>query len=655
MRRLTIALLAGTLGVTLAVVPPTLAPDQAAQALCISSISPQCQPGNIPILVQAGVIAAPSTSSAGVGIPAYSTISAGLSQQTSAVAGLTLSGILGTSATAFAALWSLFSGGEAQTDAVLSQDGIKGLKLDTDPAYTSPGGGMPDWATHTNGECFMASTQLSDWRERVLSAVTAHCDPAVPDVVVLEPKAAFNDPAGTMTFDTTSPGTLALIWQRSTAPFSPTSVHAVCSVGGVPTRKPSPTITVNTFDASSTKTATESVCGIDPFYGWLVSGPFGAVGYNGGATLVGPATDLPAGGEPIVEGTLTVSISCKGPGGVYEVEADYAYSVAAGESVLPPDVTCQPGDIAIDAGVTNTSPGQTEPEVLVDREQNGVLPEIEEMPDLYPECFGPDASPCALRLERANAGAWVTCGDGAILCPDWAQLVEPALTDQYRCVYGTNVLDIRYCSSFRAPSIGLLPNTDENGDLIHPNAPIPKLDGFLRLYTPQGDPWLTPELPGAFPDDVVDLARECYPNIDKDGWGVLNPVSWVLQPIQCALRWAFVPRTSVLEERLTTVSQAWETSPPGQIVNSVALIIPETVPQGCEGIPFSLAPFADAGGPALGLPSNTVYIAPACEGDILQPWAVMVNLLLSGTVLILGIRAMIGQVGALVNGGGPAG
>jgi hypothetical protein len=50
--------------------------------------------------------------------------------------------------------------------------------------------------------------------------------------------------------------------------------------------------------------------------------------------------------------------------------------------------------------------------------------------------------------------------------------------------------------------------------------------------------------------DVDPENAECFPT----GWGLLNPVDWILKPVKCALRWAFVPKTSVQTrvERLRT-------------------------------------------------------------------------------------------------------
>lgn len=53
--------------------------------------------------------------------------------------------------------------------------------------------------------------------------------------------------------------------------------------------------------------------------------------------------------------------------------------------------------------------------------------------------------------------------------------------------------------------------------------------------------------PGDHPDGE---SGDCFPS----GWGALNPVSWVKQPVQCALRWAFVPSAGAVDEFKSGVS-----------------------------------------------------------------------------------------------------
>jgi len=45
---------------------------------------------------------------------------------------------------------------------------------------------------------------------------------------------------------------------------------------------------------------------------------------------------------------------------------------------------------------------------------------------------------------------------------------------------------------------------------------------------------------------------ECWPS----GWGVFNPLNWVLQPVKCALVWAFIPSAGTVTAVRTSVGSS---------------------------------------------------------------------------------------------------
>jgi hypothetical protein len=47
--------------------------------------------------------------------------------------------------------------------------------------------------------------------------------------------------------------------------------------------------------------------------------------------------------------------------------------------------------------------------------------------------------------------------------------------------------------------------------------------------------------------------------------------------------------------------------------------------------------------------ADTVYLLEACPGDVLHPWAGGVNLILSGGILLLGIKTSLALVGRMAN------
>lgn len=264
-------------------------------------------------------------------------------------------------------------------------------------------------------------------------------------------------------------------------------------------------------------------------------------------------------------------------------------------------------------------------------------PEVITAHQAYPLCR--DAS-CVTELVRGDLRCHVTPSE----CLNWFE--DPNKSSVYQCKYGPYTVALSECTiyaeGFRAPAGTTAPaNPDSLADPV--------------TGTPIESPFPAGRDAATFDLDVQDPAtsRVCFPQ----GWAVLNPVEWVMKPVQCALEWAFVPRTAVLLGHVDSVRDQFEESAPGVVVGSLATMLPETVPNGCEGVPFSLAAFGDlavAEGFEFGN-TETVYIAAACPGDVLEPWAIAVRLLLTGGIVVLGIRALVSQFGAIVNAGGLGG
>lgn len=61
-----------------------------------------------------------------------------------------------------------------------------------------------------------------------------------------------------------------------------------------------------------------------------------------------------------------------------------------------------------------------------------------------------------------------------------------------------------------------------------------------------------------------DSRGDCLPS----GWGLFNPVDWVVKPLKCVFRWAFVPSTA-LSARLATVRDSFSGSGVGVLISAV--------------------------------------------------------------------------------------
>jgi hypothetical protein len=536
------------LGAVLALVPTAFTPEQAAHALCVSSLDPKCNPGNIPILIEAGVIAAPKPGAAVVAAAAPpATAGTGLVLDLSIVGAVTLAvaGFLGLTMD----YGDGYKGGPA-----LHQNGLGKIDIQTDPDYLPPGSLSNSWGGTTSG--------CTGWAGTDGVPSTGELGSYCPEDFPFQ----FARSSGALTEASLVAGGLLItsITGTSFSSFLQANFRTWC--GTEPYNAGNVSLNAG-WSAGSTRTIRWATTAGVPLLcpsGAAVNritatGPFGPAGSGNALWTTTIWAAEGAATSDVMSGTTTASVDCKGPGGVQTVTASAPYSVTPGQAITTPEVVCPPGTIAVGGGLEVESGGTTTP--VIPREENDVLPRISELVELLPHCFGPDAVPCPMVLEQLVDGVWQDCGPNGQYCPTWAQTPEPQLQAQYQCKVGGVVVDLRYCSAYRAPLIGVLPNVGEDGELLHPSAPSPNAGSLLQLTPPNGAP------SGSLPPGWADLLgidrepRVCWPT----GWGVLNPIAWVYEPVRCAVEWAFMPRPSVVVQQAQQISTAWSQTPPAQI------------------------------------------------------------------------------------------
>ncbi|MFC4244752.1 hypothetical protein ACFOYW_15365 [Gryllotalpicola reticulitermitis] len=261
---------------------------------------------------------------------------------------------------------------------------------------------------------------------------------------------------------------------------------------------------------------------------------------------------------------------------------------------------------------------------------------------LYPDCAGGtclaevyyDARPCAV---------------GQSECIDWQTGAQQNPGD-YECEYGPQGNPTEYTPP--------LSECAELGQFYDPQAQTSGTadsdpSSGLKVGTdtsPDQDSQQQNE-PGASPDASGDNTA-CFPS----GWGAINPLNWVEQPIQCAFKWAFVPKTSDVQDAQKRMSNAYQASAIGAIT---ALV-------GAWGTSFA-ASGVGGNGANCGIPYDFEFAAgkvsvrgdflDSCDGALVQP-AQIVHAILSGvlptagTLACLRYAAMIfgyGGLGSLVN------
>lgn len=626
MRRVSLALVAGALGLTLAVVPTNFAPEQAAYAyVCVSSIDPRCNPGNIPILIEAGVIAAPKPGAAVVAsaVPP-ATASTGLVLDLSIVGAATLAiaGFLGLTMD----VGDGFKGAPA-----LHQNGLGKLDIATDPDFTTVAPGLLPFGGPTSG--------CTGWLGAAVPPpddnLGQRCEGSGPFILTRA-----GGPRGEITVNQNTIVLVALEewWQTSTNSIT---LRLMC--GSEVSTAPNSSTTINSrFTAGSqrilrltdTQTGAPTTCPSGAVVDRLVvNGPFTSSGTTQMTTTVWNRAGMAA--TDVISGVATASVDCKGPGGVQTVTASQPYTVTAGQTITTPEVVCPPGTLAVGAGLTVDQGGTTTE--IIPRDDNDVLPKISELVELLPHCFGPDAVPCPMVLQRLDGGTWQDCGPNGSWCPTWAATPEPQLQQLFRCQVGGVVVDIRYCSAFRAPTIGVLPNVGPDGELLHPSAPAPN-SGSLFSPTPPGGGPSTGAPPGWL--ELIDLDRDdgaqCWPT----GWGMLNPVSWVLMPVGCALEAAFVPSASMQTATAARLDTVMSDTAFSTFADSIPAITAAFSGggTGCVGPPLRIAAFGI---------DETFYPFNACQ-EPLAGAAATVKTMLTVTIVLLSIMAVIRYVSASI-------
>lgn len=286
------------------------------------------------------------------------------------------------------------------------------------------------------------------------------------------------------------------------------------------------------------------------------------------------------------EGTLTSKVTCtKADGSSVVVENSRTGDFRPGERTAIPDAQCPPDSIVTEKQVDYNGAPVIPPTATTP--VPGIQEALENM-----DCYT-GKKVCKLELRQSDG---VSCGPGAVYCPSWAS--DPNADTRYQCFYNNKAVTLNTCSGFRAPTVGVLPNTDEDGNPIPYTAPVP--DDLTEI--PEEE---VPRIGDGGESDTPE-GKQCFPT----GWNVLNPVEWVMKPVGCALDAAFVPSETVIQGHLDRAVDAWSETAPYQLMDAVTGWQFTPPPAGCNGIPVNV----------FFIPTE-MHVMSACEGDFLAPVA----------------------------------
>jgi hypothetical protein len=153
--------------------------------------------------------------------------------------------------------------------------------------------------------------------------------------------------------------------------------------------------------------------------------------------------------------------------------------------------------------------------------------------------------PCPMWVERWTGTEWDVCDPALANCVDW--WLHPQRETTFRCGWGGNYYAASQCIALQTFYNGVDedvittnptqpqpdPNTEGDPVQIGGPAPLPSSRPTRSWLGRIVDEWAA----GATPD----LMDSCWPS----GWGLLNPLQWVMRPTMCALTYLFVPGTSL--------------------------------------------------------------------------------------------------------------
>lgn len=366
------------------------------------------------------------------------------------------------------------------------------------------------------------------------------------------------------------------------------------------------------YCAGSTFTVTRAVTGLQRVYvpnsvqgtaNWYPEG------------YVGRYEDDPTG---VPTGSVRVDQECVQANGVTSVLTASA-SIALDGSVTTPEVACPAGSVAGDTTVTHIGTSGTETVI------GGATADAftRSIPDEFPNCT---EGGCTFELwQLPGDGPALFCGSTALGCPGWMQQTQTH-PDSYQCRYGGYSVDLGYCSVYRQPgtvsplvgyeldpTTGTVTQTAAAPIVSTDPAAYSALDTvlaqFLRDWAAYAPDPASPS-PSAPPAGEVQIgggassqSGECFPQ----GWGIFNPIEWVLQPVKCALEWAFVPGQANVEATLYQGRYALENHGIFKIVPTVAEApaeLTDSYATGCSGGIFSTTVDTGYGDWTFGLPCS---------------------------------------------------
>lgn len=192
----------------------------------------------------------------------------------------------------------------------------------------------------------------------------------------------------------------------------------------------------------------------------------------------------------------------------------------------------------------------------------------------FPDCW--DGS-CLLELRKEVGTGELDCFQVPEQCLNWYEESQAA-PERYKCYYGGQLVALTEClvytrvfdrekvqqgTGYADPATGAAPSGQTGTtQTTNPGA------AMVAMQDPVKDP---------------SSSRQCWPT----GWAAFNPFEWVLQPVKCALEWAFVPKQSAFNRFTSGLQARFSQTSFGAVAGIVAALEIPGIGDGCTGPPLS--------------------------------------------------------------------
>lgn len=557
-RSATLALIGSTLGIALAIGVPGIGAEQQAQALAPCNNSLTCQPANVPMLVEAGMIKIGAD-----GIVKTATVIPKSPAGATGGAFDWLGGIVGAASIGvagwFASTFFGIDGADMKMEgSMMTTDGLPETQIDTEAGTqfdNAPAG--------PNGGCYSPGVPYDGkWINAKYSELPGStCGQVLTKM--------YN----------TSTGLNVSAW--SVSPFNPATgaASATITYNQIGNYVTTPKVHYGYRDINVAENmpgslrwyAGDSITAGTKTYPWVR-----AIGSGGIVAIVVVLGDFYAtiwsakgpaqtGKTDTQSGTMERTLECTDPAGVVQTLTNNTVVMLGNGALSLAPLKCPPGTLPLRTGTT-WKPETGVPIEIIPKPV--VIPKpITEM-QKYPDCWD---GKCVVTLEKADG---TSCGRTGEQCPDWSR--DPKRSQNYVCKFGGYLVNLNMCSMYRAPEYGVLPNTGTDGEYLDPSAPVPGNIGKLPTL-PNGTP--APTAP------VQEPMKNCRP---ESFLQLLNPF-WVFQAVQCAITETFVPRQEKVAAYNARIQMRFDATSIGQAARVAGTLMTfPTIGSGCTGPPLRI-------------------------------------------------------------------